>query len=262
MDWLAFQELPIPAPIRFSSGDMLIATVSDYWTVFPFVDGNYFAGTCNQLDSAADVCGRLMETLAHLPLPYMPAMGPEHLSDYDGSLLKRVGAASGRWDSMFGEQYASLLSEYWSTLTKEWAGLVALGPDAGPVQAVHFDLHPHNILMNGNVVAAVLDFDSCKLMRVGYALAFAGLKQCRQVVANDVRGLDPAVVGRRYKDKLSSCLSTSSWSANQFGDLAISEVLRRVCLILKLNIEDGDKTWNHILPIQLAHVREARALFG
>jgi hypothetical protein len=98
-------------------------------------------------------------------------------------------------------------------------------------------------------------------MPIGYALAFAGLKQCRQAVCIS-RDLNSAKkIGQNYiKDIKSKLQMDDSWIEN-FSDLALAEIMRRICIILRLNLE-GNKEWNKVLPVQIAHLYEAKMLFG
>ncbi len=262
MAWLASKCLPVPAPIKFQGGDVLLQFGSDMWSLFPFIEGDYFSGVGDELEAAAKMTARLMETLSRLPPDCLRVAGPAYLTPEDGEILRRTKDASRKWDVLFGQEYANLLSEFWPTLMAEWTRLVAARPDAGDVQASHFDLHPHNLLVSGNEVTAVLDFEACKLMPVGYALGFAALKQCRQFVALNEAPTDASSVGRHYVGRLIDCCPGTGFLINKFGDLAVCEVLRRICIILRLNIDGGEKTWNRVLPVQLGHLNEARILFG
>jgi hypothetical protein len=133
--------------------------------------------------------------------------------------------------------------------------------DAGAVMPVHFDLHPHNLIFNNFEVSAILDFEACKLMPVGYALAFAGLKQCRQAVVSCGDLSLTHAIGKQYVEILYSHFRDWKILFEKFSDLALSEVIRRLCIIFRLNVLHGNKEWNKVLPVQLAHLHEAKALF-
>jgi len=262
MSWLASNDIPAPTPLRFQHGDLLLKTNSGNWSVFPFFDADYFSGTDNQLQVAAKISGRLMSTLSRLPPSLMPEIGPNHLTEADSQILHRVEAARGQWRHIFGEGNAIVLEDYWDEVVAEWSRLTSNPPIAGPLQASHYDLHPHNLLFDGNNVAAVLDFEACKVMPVGYALGFAALKQCRQAIAAKAGGNDIRSVGSRYIGHLVDSNTNALNLADAISDLAICEVLRRINIIFRLNIESGNKAWNHVLPIQLGHISEAKLLFN
>lgn len=262
MVWLSDEQLPLPTPIRFQNGSFLLSLKSRLWSLFPFIEGEYFSGSDGQLCAAAEVTGRLMKALSRLPSSRHPTLGPAHLSLADGELLIRIQNSSQNWTELFGFEYAKLLTEFWPTVMAEWTKLSFCPPITGPVQAVHYDLHPHNILVSGNKVAAVLDFEACELMPLGYALAFAALKQCRQAMVTSYSHEPASAVGALYSNHLILGYPEIGSCANNFGDLAVGETLRRICLILRLNLEQNEQQWNRILPVQLRHLIEARALFG
>ena len=262
MAWLAARQLPVPAPLELRPDCFTLVTRSGTWSMFPYVEGAYFSGAGDELPAAAEVCGRLMETLALLPAACMPAEGPAHMTAGDGALLRRVKDVSRTWDALLGTEHAELLASLWPVLMLEWDKLCAAKPISGRTQATHFDLHPHNLLVSGGKVAAVLDFEACKVMPVGFALGFAALKQCRQAIAlRQLRG-DPRSAGALYIERLLRACPGARELAPHLGDLAVAETLRRICIILRLNLENGEKKWNKVLAVQLGHLGEARGLFG
>lgn len=262
MDWLASQQLPVPPPVKFQKENFTLSTDSGIWSLFPFVEGSYFSGAGEELYAAAQITGRLMEKLTLLPSSCVPNWGPKQLAVSDGELLGRVKDASGRWDSMFGAEYADLLDLSWPLLMAEWGKLNSTTIVSGRIQAAHFDLHPHNLLVQEGKVVAVLDFESCKVMPVGFALGFAALKQCRQTMALGASSSDPRLVGMSYKKHLLQACPNASELVEHMGDLAVAETLRRICIILRLNLESGEKKWNKVLGVQIGHLSEARVLFG
>lgn len=261
MSWLASNGIPAPVPLCFQHEELLLKTPFGVWSIFPFIDAHYFQGSENQLGAAAHMTGTLMGTLSRLPSSLMPENGPAHLTKADGQILSRVGAARGQWRKIFGETNAIVLAEHWDEVVTEWNRLTANRPIAGPLQAAHYDLHPHNLLFTGNTVAAVLDFEACKIMPAGYAFGFAALKQCRQAIAASQTVNDVRSVGTRYITHLVDSHPNIANLVEVIGDLAICEVLRRINIILRLNIDEQNGTWNHVLPIQLKHISEAKIIF-
>jgi aminoglycoside phosphotransferase (APT) family kinase protein len=262
MAWLAARQLPVPAPVELQPDCFTLSVGSGTWSLFPFVEGAYFSGAGNELFDVAEACGRLMETLPLLPTACLPAEGPAHMTAMDGDLLRRMKDASRTWDDLLGTEHAELLALSWPVVMAEWEKLSAAKPAGGRTQAAHFDLHPHNLLVNGGKVAAVLDFEACKLMPLGFALGFAALKQCRQAMTLRSLADDPRLVGALYADHLLLTCPGAHELVAHLGDLAVAETLRRICIILRLNLESGDRKWNKVLAVQLGHLGEARALFG
>ena len=262
MAWLAARQLPVPAPVELRPDGFTLSLGSGTWSLFPFVKGAYFSGAGDELSAAAEACGCLMEALSLLPATCLPTEGPAHMTAADGALLRRVKDVSRTWDALLGMEHAELLASSWPMLISEWDKLSAAKPAGGSIQAAHFDLHPHNLLVSGGKVAAVLDFEACKLMHVGFALGFAALKQCRQAMTLRPSADDLRLVGSLYADHLLRTFPGARALAAHLGDLAVAEALRRICIILRLNLENGEKKWNKVLAVQLGHLGEARALFG
>lgn len=262
MTWLATRRVPAPAPVPFRNGEVLLRLESSSWSLFPFIEGNYFSGEGDELIATAEATGHLMQSLAQLPAMHMPSNGPAHMAAADGALLLQIHANPQSWDQWFGMEDASSLAKCWPMVLAEWEKLSQSPLKDGLTQAAHFDLHPHNLIVNHQAVVAVLDFEACQLMPVGYALAFAALKQCRQAMTRQASTGDPRATGNMYLRAAVNHYTHTRDIATQFGDLAICEVLRRICIILRLNVESSERKWNKVLPIQLTHLREARALFG
>lgn len=262
MDWLASQRLPVPAPVKLHQNSFTLSNVYGTWSLFPFVEGAYFSGADDELYAAAEITGRLMEALTQLPSACQPNGGPSQLTVADGELLGRVKDVSGEWDALFGSEHADILASSWPLLMVEWEKLNTTKLAGGRIQPAHFDLHPHNLLVSAGKVAALLDFEACKVMPVGIAFGFAALKQCRQTLALRPLQGDPRLLGSLYSDHLLLTCPSASELIGHLGDLAVAEVLRRICVILRLNVENGEKKWNKVLTVQLGHLGEARALFG
>ncbi|MDA1082642.1 MAG: phosphotransferase [Gemmatimonadetes bacterium] len=260
MEWLAALGVPVPAPVRLGRRRLIQEHDGSRWSVFEFAAGTWFTGDGIEAESAAQVSGALTDALSQVPEWLTPGAGPTHLTDADDALLERVGGEDRRWISVLGEADASALRSAWSQLMGDWHRLRADPPNAGAPQAAHFDLHPHNLLMQDGVVAAVLDFEACGTMPVGYAMAFAGLKQGRQTVAASGRVADASRVGAAFLDRFAAACPSAA-GLTRVADLAAVEVLRRICIILRLNFEQGETSWNKVLPVQLAHLVEARLLF-
>lgn len=260
MEWLRSAGMPVPQPVRLANGDFMLEHAARRWSVFGFVEGRWFSGAAGELESSAEITGKLTAALAKLPVSLQPGPGPAHLLDADDAVFSGMDAARGRWGEMLGAEHAAMLGACWSQLMADWRRLRDDPPAAGPRQAVHFDLHPHNMLVDDGRVVAVLDFEACQVIPVGYALAFAGLKQGRQAVAaaNDMAASD---VGSLFLRRVRAAFPPMA-DVTRVADLALAETLRRLAIIIRLNLHEGVATWNRVLPVQLAHLGESRLLFS
>ena len=261
MDWLASNNLPVPVPIKFINGNFINFCNNYYWSIFPFVEGHYFSGEGDELEALAYITGILSKTLTKLPIELLPDSGPSHLSDSDDAIIQIMESEINNWPSMFGIEYSKLLKHQWDELKANWARLRNESIYAGPVFPCHFDLHPHNILVNDGQIVALLDFESLKMFPEGYCVGFNALKQCRQAVVKSFQRKSARDIGNEYLQLLSRSNPKFESYIDKMSDLANTEVMRRLCVIFRLNVESNDKSWNHILPIQLSHLKESKQLF-
>jgi hypothetical protein len=261
MTWLTLNNLPVTAPVKFNNGDLLLFYDKYNWSLFPFVDGDYFSGKGYELESLAEISGILTEVLTKLPNELMPNSGPLHLSDSDDILIKEMDAQAKYWQLIFGDENACLLKNQWNEFRSVWDKLRTESIFPGPMMPSHFDLHPHNVLVKSGHVAALLDFESCKMFPIGYSFGFNTLKQCRQAVVSSGKKNNAQHIGYKYLNVMKrNCPRIESY-IETISDLANTEVIRRLCVIFRLNIEQKNKIWNHILPIHLGHLKESKQIF-
>lgn len=262
MIWLNSLNLPIPKPIQFNKGDFLLSIKSGSWSLFPFVERDYFSGADEELELVAEMTGLLTEALKKLPIKSKLGPAPVFFTNSQEAVINQAEDCLDSWIEIFGVANSNLLHEWWPTLKKEWDFLKKNQPTTGITQAAHFDLHPHNILINNHKISAILDFESCREMDPGYAIGFAALKQCRQVVAHRKSPNDARIIGQNYISVLNHRCDIDTSMTDNIGNFAMCEVIRRICSILELNLNQKKSTWNHVLGIQLNHIGEIRALFG
>jgi hypothetical protein len=261
MAWLADEGLPVPKPLPFSNGNTSISHAGRQWVLFPFVEGEYFSGSQEELDAVAETVGVLSFKLSAAPASLRTTRECHHFTKQDIEAIEFVESNRDLWVKIFGFEIAELLGIHWENSWEEWSRIRKNPLDAGPKAMAHLDLHPFNILVKDGKIVALLDFDSCKMMPIDYALAFGALKQCRQAVA---RCGDPEMAsffGSRYVEVLVAANPQAYRLANSSCDLALAEVFRRIALIFRLNIESSETRWNMVLPVQLAHIAECKALF-
>lgn len=262
MEWLSNENLPVPSPIKFINGRYVLFYDNCLWSLFPFIDGNYFSGKVDELEDFAEMSGHLSNVLSKIPLELMPNSGPIHLSDSDDAILNIMDSIIYKWPEYFGTINSKLLRNQWDALMSDWVRYRKERIYAGSILPCHFDLHPHNALFNNGKLVAILDFESCKVLPEGYAICFNALKQCKQgIIANgNIRAASE--IGANYIRFVSRKYSKVESYKGNFSDLANIEVMRRLCVIFRSNIESNNKSWNHILPIQLGHLVESKIIFN
>jgi len=263
MTYFNSAEMPVPRAISNNAGSMLCKVNQNYWSLFPYIKGDYFSGNNGQIDVIPKILGEFYFKGLNIPKELTPVKGPSHLTDEDNCLLFKLNQERGNWTDILGEELAFLLSENWNYIWNTWNKLRQGNFLLGSCRPIHFDLHPHNLLVDKNEVTAILDFESFQVFRVGVAIAFNGLKQCRQYISlgDNISDSQKIEIGKKYMDDLVHSFPQASEFRDNFCELAQIEVLRRLCIILRLNFDSHSKVWNNVLPIQIDNLKECTKLF-
>lgn len=260
-NWLIDKNIPVSLSGVFVDDSFVLHYEGALWSFNLFSNGNYFSGLNNELQSVAKVTGKLARVLIDLPADLVPKKGPVHLSKDDDFIMDKMVLERANWNNIFGKENSSLLNLHWDYVYRTWKNLYKNDLKSGIIAPCHFDMHPHNLIVNDGEVVAVLDFDSCKKIPLGYSLAFNALKQCRQYISLNKEKTPYKEVADIYLSNLKSEIPIEEVSGYDFLSLSKVEVLRRICLIFRINLLNNNSDWNHVLPIQLAHLYESDKLF-
>ena len=261
-NWLFDKNIPVPFSGFFIDDSFVLHDEGVLWSFNLFNNGNYFSGINNEIESVAKVTGKLARVLIDLPADLVPEKGPVHLSKNDDIIINKMVVERDNWSNYFGVENASLLNLHWSYIYSTWKNLYKNDLNCGPIVPCHFDMHPHNLIAKDGEIVAVLDFDSCKKIPLGYSLAFNTLKQCRQFLSLSKKNNNSyKEVIDVYLKNLINEISLEEVSSYDFLSLSKAEVMRRICLIFRINLLDNNSDWNHVLPIQIAHLYESDKLF-
>lgn len=249
----------VAKPIKFKNNSYFLKTTSGIYTINDFIEGTYFSGEMEQLKNVALSIANLNNALLKLPLEKYPNYGPE----YDYSKIKKIVDKTfnnrNNWKELFGENNTLLLKKNWNMIDRSLNYIKNINLNSVNKYPIHFDLHPHNILICNNGSIAFLDYDSIKTMNIGPAMSFAALKLCRQSVCISSPS-KAKYISNLFVQELSKNLEgDKSWIDNIY-EYAISEVLRRISIIFSLSFND-QKYWNKVLSIQVNHLIEAKMLF-
>ena len=259
VNFLYNEKCPVAKPLKFGNKEYLIKIKSRLWTINEFIEGEYFSGNGSQLDSMPKIISDLTQKLNKLNKKIKPKKGPNYNSFYLRDTFKRLKQNKNKTEKIFGNKHSFLMSnsidkiEYYISETNKHK------INSGPTQAIHYDLHPHNLLFKGNKISGIIDYDSIVFMPIGYAIAFSSLKLCRQYLTFN-KNDNPKEIGDKFKQKLQDNLQINKNWIDFFYELSLSEVLRRICVIINLNFEKK-RIWNDVLPVQLRHLDEVELLF-
>lgn len=257
--WLAPQHLAIPGPVRARDTSFLVPRGDWVWCVWPFVDGTFFHGGTTALQAAASLTGRLHRRLTYTPGGMWPVTKWTYGFEDAADLLDTAGKDRANWARAFGEIPAEHLGRWSRALPAMVHGLsarvAAWGYDV--LQPCHGDLHPHNLLMRGSEVAAILDVDSLVVAPYPVTCGFARYKLVRQAAS---AGGDPVALGRAFALSLRMVGPRAHLDDDALREGARAEVVRRLLLVLRLHYRDGNSRWNHVLGVHLSGLDEIAAI--
>lgn len=245
--------LPLPPFVKNSAGGLVTEKEGAAWIVQTFAPGEYFKGDERQLESYLDVLIDVTRILSEpwtdeFPLPPLNASYVSVLEDLSAPDFEVTA-----WCPTLKEPLRSVLDSLWPTVVRpaiDRAGSQLLAEAPRPC---HIDLHPHNVLMAGDTVAAILDWESFLYGQQSVFVGFSIIKMGRQSVA---AGRDlPAI-----RSLLQAACDGLETPVERIIAAGTAEILRRVHYVLTINRENGDESWNMVLPLLLQNLSEAQQL--
>jgi Ser/Thr protein kinase RdoA (MazF antagonist) len=271
--WSRGQGFPVEPPI-YSQKDsifMLPRFESDWLdgphrgSLFRFIEGSYFSGDAKSIVPVADLIGRFFKSLKASPFAEADFSRRYYLTQDDHRVFSHVVKNQDVSTTWFSAQISELLKEYWATIEPLWSVLSEKKQRVfeSPQQLVHMDLHPHNLLFTGTSPVAIIDFDSIAVAPLGIAYAFAAYKLLRQCVVkeklcekNEIKDL-----AARFNNAFVDAFPESESQVNNVAIFAKAEILRRLIIVFRLNLDHRDATWNSVVPMHIAALKEIEILF-
>lgn len=266
--WLKNEGIPVPAPILADDGYYLCPSGnSEYWTAMTFVEGRFFTGGNDSVANAARAIGHLHKTLKAAPAALPIDRRYAHLSADDRTLFEEVLTGDPEVLANFDELDARLLEQSREFLQRNWQTVLRHQEiyRSSEAELIHIDLHPHNLLMLEDRVAAFIDFNSLKAGPLNMMLGFSAYKLLRQAVQTADQAMTVAncrALTNNFLDNFYAELPELAAGRDSVGIFALAEVCRRIGIIFHLTLRRRDKTWNHVLKVHLAGIREIELLFG
>jgi homoserine kinase type II len=173
---LAEASFPLPALIRTREGQTLLVIGGRFHEMFEFVSGQEYDASLEATYHAGAALGRYHQVLAGFHGDYTPPTGSYHNA-------RTIYAAIGATIPSLPLGQRPPIQQVLATVDDLQRGYRSCarkvqdqGLDAWPVQIVHGDWHPGNMLFHRRDVAAVVDYDSARLQRRVIDLANGALQ--------------------------------------------------------------------------------------
>lgn len=248
--------LPGPIILGEDNGELL----GKPFIAMEFIPGQFFTGSNKDLFLSGNAIQEMhkgfsnYDDLSFTEIPVLQSNTNEILTDF----IKNKD----EWGSKFDSNLLSILEKNIDLLIEMEAKCSAnlsmlLNEDKS---ILHTDLHPHNIIV-GTSQVVIIDVDSLKKVAWPSALGFCFYKLSRQVIA--FHGTEKT----NYSDlKTFFETITSGYGVNKNTvDLCflggLTEVLRRIFIILEGNLGSKISPWNKVLDIQIKAISEVCFLY-
>lgn len=153
-------------PTRDDDEDTMIIRDGRIYEMFEIVRGEHYDKSIESTVDAGRVLGLFHQILRSFPMEWEPSRRGYHDAALVRGNLNEIPATVGKDDSVVGKE--SELFATVSSLYETYDACAKMVNDAGyadwPSQIVHADWHPGNMLFLGGRVAAVIDYDSLRML--------------------------------------------------------------------------------------------------
>lgn len=252
----------VPSPLVFptSDGNLQFVANGRVFCLLQFIDGEHFDGSREELLEVAAAYAKFNEVLVNLPFEGLIRKSKE-VSHHDWETLDEVARRfrSGRVVSGFDAQVAQFLDEI--ELESQKSRSISL--KSLPMQVVHNDLHPHNLLfdrLSGHLLAFI-DFDSLEYTQRIRGVAFTMHRLARTFGVATERQRDAgADLRNRAKAFIERYMEVGELTGEEVKMIAPvlkDEALRRISLILGDHYLKENRYGGAALRKQLQMLKEA-----
>lgn len=268
-DYLSDHGCKTPFIIRDYQLESVVEFEGERYTAYRFIEGTQYQGNVRELISVASELARLDKALL--------AMG--HIMNTE--MFNKPDQERGRLEEFSREIWEDLISrarnrrikgvgDYFDAVVIDAAGYIFEAIEAmdsfendSLIQLVHSDLHPHNIITNGQVVLAFVDFDSLRFWERMRAVSFAIHRLVLQYLVNN----NVAIVGCQDVIKFARDVFIANYDTINplseketvsVGYFIQHEALRRATWVAKNFYLNGVETWKMAIYKQIRSLLEAK----
>jgi len=257
-DVLAPSLIPSQGPTTYFVGDG-----GHIFGLYPFItNGELFDGSREELAAAATEFAKLHKTLVKIPYASeLREMNGEQIS-HDKSKLDRIAEEVGPRAGIteFDTYSASILKE----IDEASKRVSSTGIDQLPIQTVHNDFHPHNVLFNkgSKKVVALLDFDnlaqSQRIRDVSFGMHRLSRTYGEQTERKNDCGANIWERAKIFLDAYNKINPLTDEEVKSIPQILEDEALDRVLTVLAWHYLDKNSEWSFDLPKQVITLREAQ----
>ncbi len=163
---LAERSFPLPELIATrDTQETILALAEDMYELFAFIPGHEYGSTAKQSENAGRTLGRFHDALFDFPIPDDAATGTYHDVIGVRTALNAIPSSISSHESAVGRdaEILGLINIIFEQYDEAADTAEGLGVSRFSPSVVHADWHPGNMLFKRDDVAAVIDYDSCRV---------------------------------------------------------------------------------------------------
>lgn len=257
--------------VASKEGELTVECGGNYYAIFDFIEAGYFIPLEESYLSLAQEVAMMHQAFDSLGGKYVQRI--EELSEYNqGVYFNKIKSYSiadfDRIEEIIGQKEKKeeaddfifrtffLIKELVKKVKEDRNKIPLL-----PKKIIHSDLHPHNVLMCDNEVAAIVDFDGIRLSERSRDIGFAIYRFGRQFFINEQISEEEiknqaVTLRKKFLEKYLSILPLTQSEIEQIPFLLIDEFLTKILFVLRGVYEENNATWIKDLPKFLVAIEE------
>jgi len=231
---------------------------NNIWSIYKFFDGGLFSGKKNELKIVTKSISKALLLFDNIRVKKKSF---RYFTNDANNIVNNYKINSETFKKILNNKNNKNNKVLINYFFYQWTRLKKIKKKFNNLKKVfcHFDLHPHNIMIKNKKVK-IIDLASIKYMPLEIAIAFSGLKLCRQTIYKK-KTKNFSSIGLDFIKSLDTNFKKNLNKKIYVSDLANIEIMRRICIILKYNL-NGDKSLNYILPTLMSNLIESDIIFN
>ena len=161
--YLANKQFPLPRLIGTKKeNNSMLQWRNGVYEIFEYIPGQNYPQTLEATSASGKTLATFHKLLEEFRSEWQPSSGSYHAASAVDTGLKTIASNVPGTDE--NRDVLQLLNFLLSAYRKAAERSQQMGLDGWPKQIVHADWHPGNMIYHDNTVAAVLDYDSARLL--------------------------------------------------------------------------------------------------
>ncbi len=259
----------VPSVILNAKKNAITDFEGERFTAYKFIEGTHYQGNTSELLSVASNLAKLDRRLVEMKKDMntdifnKPDDKRDELEFFSREIWDDlVSRASSRVNNGIGDYFDDVVIAS-SKYIFEAIDLCQSVKNNSPVQLVHSDLHPHNLITDGHDLLAFIDLDSLRFWERMRAISFAVHRLVLQyLVKNNIPSSSRSEVIRLAKDAFictyDKVNTLSVEESESVGHFIQHEALRRTTFVAKGFYIDGKEEWKMAIYKQIRSLLEAK----